>query len=199
MFSGIITHLGKITEIIENSASRVLKISVLDSNFWMDVHPGDSIAVMGCCLTVVEHTALEAVFDVSAETLRCTILGHLVVGEMVHLEKSLRLSDRLHGHLVLGHIDGVSTVTSRSLEGNALQLWFKVPAALIKYIVRKGTVALNGVSLTVNEVKEDQFSVMIIPHTQLKTMLQTLEPTQQVNIEIDMLARYMEKLIQPGG
>jgi riboflavin synthase len=195
MFSGIITDLGKVTAITEGIASRVLSISVLELDFWSDVHLGDSIAVMGCCLTVVEHSASEAVFDVSAETLRCTILGNLVLGDVVHLEKSLRLADRLHGHFVLGHIDGVATVIERSLEGNAIRVCFKVPTSLMKYIVRKGAVALNGVSLTVNEVKEDRFSVMIIPHTQFKTMLQTLECTQQVNIEIDMLARYIEKLI----
>ena len=195
MFSGIITHLGLITAITEDAHSRTLKISVEDPLFWSDVQPGDSIAVMGCCLTVVEHSQSEAVFDVSAETLRCTILGDLTLGAMVHLEKSLRLSDRLHGHFVLGHIDGIATVIERSLEGSAIQLRFRVPLSLMRYIVRKGAVALNGVSLTVNQAEADWFSVMIIPHTQLKTMLQTLECNQRVNIEIDMLARYIEKLI----
>ena len=195
MFSGIITHLGLITAITEDAHSRTLKISVEDPLFWSDVQPGDSIAVMGCCLTVVEHSQSEAVFDVSAETLRCTILGDLTLGAMVHLEKSLRLSDRLHGHFVLCHIDGIATVIERSLEGSAIQLRFRVPLSLMRYIVRKGAVALNGVSLTVNQAEADWFSVMIIPHTQLKTMLQTLECNQRVNIEIDMLARYIEKLI----
>lgn len=192
MFSGIVTHLGTITSIIEAVEAKQLKISVSDLDFWADVKPGDSIAVMGCCLTVVDREIDSASFDVSAETLRCTLLGQLQVSSKVHLEKSLRLSDRLHGHLMLGHVDGLATLIDRSEEGSAIKLTFKAPMAFMKYIVYKGTVALNGVSLTVNHKENDQFSVMIIPHTQLKTLLQTLEPNQMVNLEIDMLARYAE-------
>lgn len=196
MFSGIITHLGCITHITEDTLSRTFHIAVEDRQFWTDVAIGDSISVMGCCLTVVSQTISEAVFDVSAETLRCTMFSDLKLGDSVHLEKSLRLSDRLQGHFVLGHVDGVAMVIERSLADRAIQLTFQVPVSLMRYIARKGTVALNGVSLTVNQVFEDNFTVMIIPHTQLKTTLQSIQCGQTVNIEIDMLARYMEKLIQ---
>lgn len=186
MFSGIVTHLGVVTKI----EAQTLTVSVIEEDFWSDVKLGDSIAIMGCCLTVVSCGNQQAVFDISPETFRCTIFSDLKKDDVVHVEKSLRLSDRLHGHIVLGHIDGVATVIERFVEGNGLQLRFKAPFHLMQYIVQKGTVALNGVSLTVNQVENDWFSVMIIPHTQLHTMLQTLEKNQTVNIEIDMLARY---------
>jgi riboflavin synthase len=193
MFTGIIAAVGKISGVTPAPGGVRLVVDTggmpLD-----DVAIGDSIAVNGVCLTVVElrPPAFEA--DVSRETLACT--AGFAQGDNVNLEKALRLSDRLGGHLVGGHVDGVGTVTRCEAVGDNRLLAIAAPRELAKYIARKGSVAVNGVSLTVNEVDGAEFAVNLIPHTLQATNLRQLTTGDRVNLEADLLARYAERLRQ---
>ena len=155
---------------------------------------GDSIAVNGICLTVIEHSADSFTVDVSRETLNCTE-GLETTGEPVNLEKALRLSDRLGGHLVSGHVDGVGEVTGFTDLGESWKLEVSAPPALAKYIAPKGSISINGVSLTINQVDGNRFSVNLIPHTLLMTNLKRLRAGSRVNLEIDLIARYVERMM----
>ena len=193
MFTGIVAAVGRIASAAPAQGGARLRVEggglPLD-----DVAVGDSIAVNGVCLTVVglERAAFEA--DVSRETLNCT--AGFPTGARVNLEQALRLSDRLGGHLVSGHVDGVGTVARFELVGDNRLLAVVAPADLVKYIARKGSIAVNGVSLTVNEVRGAEFSVNLIQHTLQATGLQDLRAGDPVNLEVDMLARYVERLRQ---
>jgi riboflavin synthase len=156
---------------------------------------GDSICVQGCCLTATELLGNAFAADVSRETLNLTTLGDLSAGTSVNLEPSLKAGDALGGHLVSGHIDGVATVTSISGDARSQRIKISVPADLARYIARKGSVAVDGVSLTVNEVDGNEFGVNIIPHTQTVTTLGRLVVGARVNLEIDQVARYVERLL----
>ncbi len=158
-----------------------------------DVEIGDSIAVNGVCLTVVSKTTAGFAADVSAETLRCTV-GLDAPGE-VNLEKSLRLADRLGGHIVSGHVDGVGEVVVFKSVGESTLLRVRAPEELARYIARKGSVTVHGVSLTVNQVDGPEFDINLIPHTLASTTLKHLKPGAKVNIEVDMLARYVERIL----
>jgi riboflavin synthase len=155
---------------------------------------GDSVAVDGCCLTVVELEAAAFRVDVSQETLDSTI--GFEAGATVNLEKALRLSDRLDGHLVSGHVDGRGEVTRKDQVGDSWLLEVRFPAGLERYIPRKGSITVNGVSLTINRVDADRFEVNLIPHTLEVTNLRLLRPRAQVNLEVDLLARYLERLVK---
>ena len=157
---------------------------------------GASIACSGCCLTAVEVNADSFAVDASAETLACTTLGSWTVGTHVNLERSLKIGDELGGHMVSGHADGVGEAVSATAENGSTRWWFQVPRPLARFIAEKGSVAVNGVSLTVNEVKGDMFGVNIIPHTASVTLFGTMKPGDNVNIEIDMLARYVARLAE---
>ena len=157
-----------------------------------DVRIGDSIAVDGCCLTVIEKTGTGFVADVSQETLDCT--AGFAAGRAVNLEKALRLSDRLGGHLVSGHVDGVGEVTRFEPVGDSWLLEVRMPSELARYVARKGSVTLNGVSLTVNRIDRDRFEVNLIPHTLQVTNLKLLQVGARVNVEVDLVARYLERL-----
>jgi riboflavin synthase len=159
-----------------------------------DVQVGDSIAVDGCCLTVVELGADAFAVDVSRETLNCT--AGFTVGRSVNLEKALRLADRLGGHLVSGHVDGVGEVTRFEAAGESWLLEVRAPVPLAKYLARKGSVTVNGVSLTVNRVEGAAFAVNLIPHTLEATNLKELRAGSRVNLEVDLLARYVERLLE---
>jgi riboflavin synthase len=193
MFTGIIEAVGSVRE--ARAATGGLRIAVdtgaLDLT---DVKLGDSIAVDGVCLTVVALAGKQLEFDVSRETLACA--AGFEVGAQVNLEKSLRLSDRLGGHLVSGHVDGVGTVARFEAAGDNRRLAIEVPREISKYIARKGSVAVNGVSLTVNAVDATLFEVNLIPHTLAVTGLHALAAGDRVNIEADLLARYAERLIE---
>ena len=191
MFTGIITAVGRIEEVTASSGGSRLYIAAGGMPLG-DVTLGDSIAVSGVCLTVV--TLHEGAFevDVSHETLAC--ISRLERGEPVNLEKALRLSDRLGGHLVSGHVDGRGVVERFDPVGDNRLLEISVPRELARYIARKGSVAIDGVSLTVNEVEDLRFSVNLIPHTLAHTNLTRLQAGKQVNIEIDLLARYIERM-----
>lgn len=193
MFSGIIAAVGRISRI--ERANGGLRLDITPGKLGLrDVDVGGSIAVDGACLTVVKRTKKSFSVDVSRETLRCTA-GLDRVGE-VNLEKALRLSDRLDGHLVLGHVDGVGKVTKVERLGENRLLRVRPPASLARYIARKGSVAVHGVSLTVNAVRGSEFEVNLIPHTLAVTTLKDLRAGDSVNLEVDPLARYAERLLR---
>jgi riboflavin synthase len=199
MFTGIITALGHVRSIDPIGEGRDMRLTIdTPARFLTDppVVLGASIACSGCCLTAVEFGADWFAVDASAETLAHTKLGSWVVGSRVNLERSLRMGDELGGHLVSGHADGVGHAVSATPE-NASSRWvFRVPTDLAHFIAVKGSVAVDGVSLTVNEVTGDTFGVNIIPHTAAVTGFGTLRPGDPVNIEIDMLARYVARLAE---
>ncbi|MDE2309727.1 MAG: riboflavin synthase [Betaproteobacteria bacterium] len=193
MFSGIIADLGTITRAEDREGG--LRLSVETQALGMDdVRLGDSIAVNGVCLTVVEKKDDTFTVDVSRETLNCTV-GLDRQGARVNLEKALRLADRLGGHLVSGHVDGVGEVTEFTDLGESWKLMVRAPQALAKYIAVKGSITINGVSLTVNEVDGAVFNVNLIPHTLAVTTLSGLRASSKVNLEIDLIARYVERML----
>lgn len=194
MFTGIIAAVGKITAIHPLTAGVRLNIDagILDT---ADIALGDSIAINGVCLTVIAQQGAQLEFDVSHETLKCTT-GLTSLGE-VNLEKALRLADRLGGHLVSGHVDGIGEVTEFLPVGENHTLRVRAPADLAFYIARKGSICIDGVSLTVNEIDaQNIFSVNIIPHTLQVTTLKHLRKSAQVNLEIDLIARYVARMLE---
>ncbi len=192
MFSGIIQALGKISRIDKREGG--VRLAVHAVRLGMDdVAIGDSIAVNGVCLTVVTKTTSGFEADVSAETLRCTA-GIDAIGE-VNLEKALRLADRLGGHLVSGHVDGVGEVNVFRTLGESTLLRVRAPDELARYIARKGSITIQGVSLTVNDVNGPEFEVNLIPHTVAITTLKLLKPGSRVNLEVDLIARYVERML----
>jgi len=194
MFTGIILGKGKV---IEKRASGSGMVFSLDADFDLnDPEEGESIAVNGVCLTAMNINARRFTVDVSPESLARTNLGKLSVGSKVNLERALRLSDRLGGHMVSGHVDAVSKVLERRPVGDFVQFTFRVPAGLAKYIIEKGSIAIDGTSLTVNNCDDKTFSIVIIPHTLEVTLLGTLREGDSVNIEVDLIGKYVEKMLQ---
>jgi len=194
MFSGIIADVGIITRAEDRDGG--LRLSVATEVLGMDdVQIGDSIAVNGVCLTVVKLDGHAFTVDVSRETLNCTA-GLERQGGHVNLEKALHLSDRLGGHLVSGHVDGVGEVVAFNDIGESWRLVVRAPHALAKYIATKGSITINGVSLTVNHVAGSEFDVNLIPHTLDVTTLNELKAGAKVNLEIDLIARYVERMMQ---
>ena len=196
MFTGIVQDIGRV-KTLEERGGDVRMVIELDRMDPAGIHIGDSICVQGCCLTATELEGRTFAADVSLETLSLTTLGDLRPGTIVNLEPSLRAGDPLGGHLVSGHVDGVASVQSITGDARSQRLRFAVPANLARYIARKGSVAVDGVSLTVNEVEDNVFGVNIIPHTQEVTTLGKLFVGARVNLEIDQVARYIERLIAP--
>ena len=194
MFAGIIQAQGNIKEIRSSNKGAVF---VLNSNSLdlSDVSIGDSIAVNGVCLTVTQLNDNSFSADVSQETLNCTTFSQLNKGQTINLEKSLRLDQGIDGHLVSGHVDGVGKVASITIEGESTRMKIKVDDNLVKYIAKKSSICINGVSLTVNEIDGNVFCVNIIPHTFSVTTLDELKVNSQVNIEIDIIARHIERLL----
>jgi len=192
MFTGIVEAVGEVREVEARGLDAGVTIGAgqLDLS---DVKVGDSIAVNGCCLTVVELAPRAFRVDVSRETLERTI--GFETGSRVNLEKALRASDRLGGHLVTGHVDGLGEVTRWEPVGESWRLEARIPADLARYLARKGSITVNGVSLTVNRVEDDRFEVNLIPHTLEATNLNGLRVGARVNLEVDLLARYIERLL----
>lgn len=195
MFTGIIQALGKVTSLESRSDGARLRIECpgLQPDRWRE---GDSIAVAGCCLTALAIDARGFSADLSGETLDCTSLGALVQGSEVNLEPALAMGDRLGGHWVTGHVDGLAELIALTDLGDNTRLEFQVPDDLARYIAPKGSVTLDGVSLTVNRVEGARFEVNIIPHTWEVTTLGRLSEGDHVNLEVDLLARYMGRLLE---
>lgn len=200
MFTGLIEEMGSVSALERTGEDRLLTIRCgFDP---ATIRIGDSIAINGVCLTVVAKGAGFFSVQVSGETLARSTLGELNVAAAVNLERALALGGRLDGHLVQGHVDAVGRVERVAPRGRSLEIWFRVPADVGRYIIAKGSIAINGVSLTVNELSDSgdatRFSVNIIPHTQHKTTLHGLTPGKTVNVETDLLGRYVERLLKRG-
>jgi riboflavin synthase len=193
MFSGIIETTGKITTVEQTDDGAKL---TLTSNIpSAEISLGESICINGACMTVTASGETELSFDVSAESLRRTNLGELRAGSVVNLERSLRMNDRLSGHIVSGHVDGVGRVQSIQPEGESFLYTFEIPAELSRYVVEKGSIAVDGISLTVFHCKPTLFTCAIIPHTHQVTTLHARKPGNTVNIECDMQGKYIEKFV----
>lgn len=194
MFSGIVAEIGVLKRLSHEGDATSLTIEASDA--FGDVAVGESIAVSGVCLTVVHRERSTFAVDVSPETLRVTTLGELRVGDGVNLERSLRLSDRIGGHLVSGHVDGVGTIMEKHSEANALHYRIQSPKVLMRYVVPKGSVAVDGISLTVVACQPEAFQVTIIPHTAAVTTIGRKGIGATVNLECDMIGKYVERVLQ---
>ncbi len=198
MFTGIIQGLGRIEKIHTDESGCKLEMD-LQTISDQQINIGDSVASNGVCLTVVTYTGTVATFDVSLESLSKTCIGDWLVGEEVNLETALTLQTPLGGHIVTGHVDGIGEMQLREAAGDAIKMIFSVPTPLGRYMAQKGSVCINGVSLTVNEVLEDTptattFAVMLVPHTLEVTSLKQLVTGSRVHIEIDVIARYLDRM-----
>ncbi len=197
MFTGIVEELGRVRG---SGREAPAELSVACRTVLVDAVVGASIAVSGCCLTVVELDDEGFTADLAPETRQRTTLGELSPGDPVNLERPLRLADRLGGHLVQGHVDGVGTVTERAADGDGSdRLTVAAAPELLRHVVEKGSVTVDGVSLTVTAVDDDGFGVALIPHTLAVTTLGTRRPGDRVNLETDIVAKYMERLLEPLG
>jgi len=194
MFTGII--LGKGTVVEKRSAGSGMVLSLAPDFDLTDPEEGESIAINGVCLTAKNISTRRFTVDVSPESLGRTNLGRLTVGSQVNLERALRLSDRLGGHMVSGHVDSVATILERRPVGDFVQFSFGVPAGLGKYIIEKGSIAIDGTSLTINSCNDKTFSIVVIPHTLEVTLLGKLRQGDLVNIEVDLIGKYVEKMLQ---
>ena len=197
MFTGLIEDVGKVQKLERRGSSARLAIETALPAAEFQV--GDSVAVNGVCLTVTSRAGTLLSFDVSPETLDRSGLGRLASGDQVNLERAMRLSDRLGGHIVTGHIDCVAIVAARREESGNIIFSFRIPSENLRYVIEKGSVAIDGISLTVNNVAMDSFSVNIIPHTAQMTTLWFKKPGDKVNIETDIIGKYVERLLTGSG
>jgi len=193
MFTGIVEAVGRISDLDHHGEDARLWIDTATLDL-ADMPIGASLAVNGVCLSLVTREEQIVAVDVSAETLRCTTLGNLHTNSRVNLEGALRLNERLGGHLVSGHVDGVGTVIHAEPSGESLAVRIQAPHELARYLAAKGSVCIDGVSLTVNTVEAAEFGINLIPHTREVTTLGQLQRGSQVNIEVDLIARYLERL-----
>jgi riboflavin synthase len=194
MFTGLVEELGTVTSLVPQGTA--VELSLRAPLVASDAAIGDSIAVNGCCLTVIRRDADVLAFEAGSETLSRTNLGRLQPGSRVNLERSLRVGDRLGGHYVSGHIDGLGTLDERREEGPWAFLWFRVPGELARQMASKGSIAVDGVSLTLVEVTNERFSVALIPHTLAVTTLGALKAGDAVNLETDLLAKYVQRQLE---
>lgn len=195
MFTGIVEEIGTIKNIKRGNRSIVLEIYA--SKVLEGMQVGDSVATNGVCLTVTSFSGVSFVVDVMPETMRCTSLGELRAGSRVNLERALPVNGRLGGHIVSGHVDGTGKIVAKEKDENAIWVTIATTPAVSRYIVAKGSIAIDGISLTVVSVSEDTFKVSIIPHTQSETTLVGKNVGDTVNLENDVLAKYVEKLLLP--
>lgn len=198
MFTGIIAAVGQLKSLESRGGDIRLHIDPAKLDL-TDVKLGDSIAINGVCLTVVEMASRSLQFDVSQETLQRTSLGQLKTGSEANLEKALAVGDRLGGHMVSGHVDGLGEVNSKTASARSWQYKIKVPAELERYIAEKGSITIDGVSLTVNGVFDGGFDINIIPHTLEETIIKHYQTGTKVNLEVDLIARYLERLLPQTG
>lgn len=192
MFSGIVQNTASVLE-VENKSKGISLVVEADFDYCAWISIGDSISVNGCCLTVVENSSGKLKFDLSEETMNCTSFSGVKLGDVVNLEKSLKLEDSLDGHLVSGHVDSVSVLLDNKDIGDSRYMKFSCDKEYLKFIAVKGSITINGVSLTVNEVLENSFTIMLIPHTLVVTNLSSLTEGDKVNLEVDLIARYVAR------
>ena len=194
MFTGLIERVGTVARIEASGDARYIWITVDDSEFLKGAIVGESISVSGCCLTATSLSEREFAVTAVEETLRRTTLGNRRAGDKVNLERALRADGRLGGHIVQGHVDGVASVTGSRPEGEGWWVTFEPPFALMRYVVEKGSICIDGVSLTVANAAYRRFSVALIPHTREVTTAGAWAPGTQVNLEVDIIAKYVERL-----
>ncbi len=196
MFTGIVSDIGEIVSVDPGGKAGDRRFVIATKHDMAPIAIGASIACSGCCLTVIEKSAGRFAVEVSAESLDKTHLGDWKVGSRLNLELSLKLGDELGGHLVYGHVDGVGRIASMTPEGGSVRFVFEAPPELARFVAAKGSVAIDGISLTVNEVDGNRFGVNVISHTQAVTTLGQAKVDQRVNLEVDMLARYVARLLE---
>ena len=199
MFTGIVEAMGKVTNIVNGPDSAQLTIQ--SAGYFSDIKLGDSIAVNGCCLTAVTNTADQFTVDVMKQTLALTNIGSLEIGSVVNLEKAMKVSDRLGGHIVQGHVDSTATLAAINQGADWYELVFNVPATYLKYMQAQGSITINGVSLTIAKLSDvdKQLSVWLIPETLKRTNLSALQVGAVVNLEVDVLAKYVERIMKAGA
>ena len=197
MFSGIVEEMGAITVLGKTLAGT--KLTILAAIVMGDLKIGDSVSVNGTCLTVISRSDRDFSVEVSPETLSVTTLGLLNPGTPVNLERAMRLNERIGGHLVAGHVDGIGVIRSRHQDANAIILAIEAPQHILRYCVVKGSITVDGISLTINNVNENGFSVAIIPHTAKVTTLGLKQVNDPVNLESDLIGKYVERLLQERG
>lgn len=193
MFTGIIEHLGKVKQVKLQASSAIIVVDV--GPLSDDVNPGNSIAINGACLTVTQIKDSEVYFDVSTETLSKTTIGGLKTSDNVNIERSLKMGDKLGGHFVTGHVDGVGVINKVENEPGQCTVWFSVSEELTNMMIKKGSVAVDGISLTIVEIREGLFSVALIPYTLEATTLGFKKAGQKVNIETDMLGKWVKRIL----
>lgn len=194
MFTGLVEAMGQVSALApEGGGGALLRLKVPPA--LAEAQLGDSIAINGACLTVIQVTGNELAFQLAPETLRRTNLGRLQPGAGVNLERALRVGDRLGGHWVQGHVDGQGTLLARQPDAGWETFRFRAPAELSRYMVAKGSIAVDGVSLTLAAVDQEEFTIALIPHTLAQTTFGTMQPGAAVNLEVDLLAKYVEKLL----
>ncbi|MDO8974173.1 riboflavin synthase [Reyranella sp.] len=196
MFTGIVTDIGEIVSVDPGGKEGDRRFVIATKHDMTPIAIGASIACSGCCLTVIEKKAGGFAVEVSAESLDKTHLGDWTVGSRLNLELSLKLGDELGGHLVYGHVDGVGKIASMTPEGGSVRFVFEAPTEVARFVAAKGSIAIDGISLTVNEVDGNRFGVNVISHTQAVTTLGQARVGQRVNLEVDMLARYVARLLE---
>jgi len=197
MFTGIVEEMGAVKSVDKTTAG--VRMTLLASTIMDDLEVGASVSVNGVCLTVIAVGPREFAVDVSTETLAVTTLGGVSAGAPLNLERPMRLNGRLGGHLVAGHVDGIGAIRSRRQEGNTVVLSIEASKDVLRYCVAKGSIAVDGISLTINEVGERSFGVAIIPHTVSVTTLGLKQPGDMVNLEADLVGKYVERLLQERG
>ena len=197
MFSGIVEEMGAVQAIDRGLDGA--KFSILASVILDDLHVGDSVSVSGACLTVTKTEDQSFFVDVSTETLKCTILDKISVGTPINLERAMKLNARMGGHLVTGHVDGVGTLRAREQDGSAISLTVEASEDIMRYCVTKGSITMDGISLTINGVTDRSFAVAIIPHTAKMTTMGLKQIGDSVNLESDLIGKYVERLLQANG
>ena len=197
MFSGIVEEMGAIT-VLKQTLSGT-RLTILASTVMGDLKVGDSVSVNGICLTVVSRSERDFSVEVSPETISVTTLGSFAVGMPVNLERAMRLNERIGGHLVAGHVDGVGVIRSRHQDSNAIVFTIGAPPEILRYCVAKGSITVDGISLTINDLNDKGFSVAIIPHTAKVTILGLKQVNDPVNLESDLIGKYVERLLQDRG
>ena len=193
MFTGIIEHLGEVKQIKRQANSAVIAVDI--GKLSSDVSSGDSIAINGACLTVTQINGSEVVFDISTETLSLTTIGDLRGSDKVNIERSLKIGDKLGGHFVTGHVDGVGVISKKDNEHGQCTMWFSVSDEYAKMMIKKGSVAVDGISLTIVELEDRSFSVALIPYTLKETSLGFKKVGQRINIETDMLGKWVKRIL----